>query len=259
MHDVQNEVDRRGIAVDQVGIAGLRYPVSFSDGELVQNSIAEVSVTVRLQAERRGTHMSRMVALADEHLQSFDPRQMPQLLKAGAHELDAPAIEMTVSFPVSTRVTAPASGAESFAVHDLTVAGRLDGEVCRVSTSVRTEVTSLCPCSKTISDYGAHNQRSEVTLTVQGSGDTAYPLSVSKMVALLTTSGSAPVIPLVKRPDERVLTMQAYDHPAFVEDMVRDLSTACRARRLPHRVHVRNLESIHSHDAVAVITSSDFA
>lgn len=82
MHDVQNEVDQRGIAVDQVGIAGLRYPVSFSDGELVQNSIAEVSVTVRLQAERRGTHMSRMVALADEHLQSFDPRQMPQLLKA---------------------------------------------------------------------------------------------------------------------------------------------------------------------------------
>ncbi len=115
------------------------------------------------------------------------------------------------------------------------------------------EVTSLCPCSRAISDYGAHNQRSQVTLTLLGDGDNPYPLPVHEIVAAIRTVGSAPVFPVVKRPDERVITMQAYDHPAFVEDMVRDLSLWCRSRSLAHRVAVRNIESIHSHDAIASV------
>lgn len=254
MHDIQGEVDRRGIEVDQVGIAGLRYPVVFDDGATSQRSIAEVSVTVRLQEDRRGTHMSRMVALVHERLQVFDPRDMAQVLKAGAAELDAPGVSVTLSMPISEVTSAPTSGLESVVVHDIVVTGTWDDGICRVSTAVTSEVTSLCPCSKSISDYGAHNQRSRVTLSVTGEGEDLYPLPVLEAVRLIRGSGSAPVVPLVKRVDERTLTMQAYDHPVFVEDMARDISLACRARRLGHEVRVRNLESIHSHDAVALIT-----
>lgn len=255
VHDVQNEVDDRGIDVDRVGITGLRYPVSFDDGSIQQATIAEFEVTVLLQHDRRGTHMSRMVALVHNHLRTLDPRRLPQVLKVGADELDAPAITIAASLTVSQAVTAPASGLESLTVHDVELVGTLDESGISVSSAVTAEVTSLCPCSKTISDYGAHNQRSEVKLTTEGRGDTPYPLSVGDSIDLLRATGSAPVIPLVKRPDERVLTMRAYDHPAFVEDMAREISATCRGRGLSHEVRVRNFESIHSHDAIALIQS----
>lgn len=253
MHDTQNETDSRGIEVDQVGISGLRYPLSFEDGYLRQEGIADIEVTVRLQHDRRGTHMSRMVSLVHEHLQKFDPRQLPRVLKSGADLLDAPAITLTAAMPVSTTVIAPASGLESKQVHNVRFEGHWDNGDVVVKTAITSEVTSLCPCSKTISDYGAHNQRSQITLTVTGCGDTPYPLPVQSAVRLLSSSASAPVVPLVKRADERVLTMQAYDHPVFVEDMARSVSQVCRDRGLRHAVSIRNLESIHSHDAVAYV------
>ncbi|MFF2352684.1 GTP cyclohydrolase I FolE2 [Kitasatospora sp. NPDC058115] len=254
VHDVQNEIDRRGVEIDEVGIDGLRYPVTFNDGRVRQSGIAEVAVTVRLPHDRRGTHMSRMIELAHAHLQRFDPREFPRVLKAGADLLDVDAVVIKVAIPVGTLVTAPASGADSWQVHDVTVEGRIDRGVTSVVTEVTTEVTSLCPCSKTISDYGAHNQRSRVTLAVSGEGDDPYPLPMGEIVDLLRACGSAPIMPLVKRPDERVLTMEAYDHPLFVEDMARDVSVACRERGIVHLVTVRNLESIHSHDAIARVS-----
>lgn len=165
------------------------------------------------------------------------------------------ALTVSVDIPLSTTVIAPASGAESCQVHDVRFEGRWNDGDTTVITSVTTEVTSLCPCSKAISDYGAHNQRSRVTLSVTGYGDNPYPFEVQQAVRLLEQCASAPVVPLVKRPDERVLTMQAYDHPVFVEDMARDVSLACHDRGLVHSVRVLNLESIHSHDAVARISS----
>ncbi|WP_194892386.1 GTP cyclohydrolase I FolE2 [Catenulispora pinisilvae] len=251
MHDIQNEVDERGIGIDQVGVAGLRYPIRFDDGSLQQEGIAEVAVTVRLQHDRRGTHMSRLIALVHDHLRQFDPYRLPAILKTGADLLDAPAMTVSVRMPISTVVAAPATGAESWLVHDVDIEAQLDAGTVSVATTVATEVTSLCPCSKAISDYGAHNQRSRLALTVLGGGDDIYPLTVSDMVGMLTGSGSAPVVPLVKRPDERVLTMQAFDRPVFVEDIAREISLRCRQRALPHRLYIRNLESIHSHDAVA--------
>jgi GTP cyclohydrolase I len=253
MHDIQNETDSRGVEIDKVGIDGLRYPVSFEDGYLRQEGIADFEVTVRLQHDRRGTHMSRMVSLVHDHLQRFDPRQLPSVLKTGADLLDAPAITVAVALPVSTTVVAPASGRESKQVHDVRIEGHWDNGDVTVKTAVTAEVTSLCPCSKAISDYGAHNQRSQVTLTVTGQGDSPYPLPVQSAVRLLSASASAPVVPLVKRTDERVLTMQAFDNPVFVEDMARTVSASCRDRGLRHAVSIRNLESIHSHDAIAYI------
>lgn len=253
MHDIQNEHDPRGIEIDEVGISGLRYPMVFDDGHTRQDGIADVAVTVRLQAERRGTHMSRMIALVHEQLKVLTPQELPRVLKEGASLLDAPALTVTATMPFATQVTAPATGEASWQVHQVAIQGYLDGTQSAVTTSVTTEVTSLCPCSKAISDYGAHNQRSEVTLAVTGYGDAPYPLGVRDSVEILRGAGSAPVVPLVKRPDERVLTMQAFDHPVFVEDMVRRVTTVCRERRLTHTVQVKNLESIHSHDAIASI------
>ncbi|MGW0927583.1 GTP cyclohydrolase, FolE2/MptA family [Streptomyces sp. NPDC002644] len=255
MHDVQSECDSRGIELDEVGIAGLRFPVVFDDGVTSQGGIADADITVRLQADRRGTHMSRMVALAQDELATLDPRDLPRVLKEGAALLGAPAVRLCVRMPFAQRVMAPATGLESWQVHDLIIEGRLeDASPVTVTTTVKTEVTSLCPCSKAISDYGAHNQRSEIVLSVTGYADAPYPMTVDQAVVLLRGSGSAPVVPLVKRPDERALTMEAYDHPVFVEDMARTVSAECRRMGLRHQVKVRNLESIHSHDAIAFVS-----
>lgn len=253
MHDIQNEPDNRGIAIDEVGISGLRYPLTFDDGHTRQQGIADISVTVALQADRRGTHMSRMIALVHEEIATLTPQELPLALKRGLSLLDAPALALTLALPLATSVTAPASRQESWQTHDITISGRITPDGCTVTTAVTTDVTSLCPCSKAISDYGAHNQRSEITLQITGSADTPYPLPVHEIIQLLRATGSAPVIPLIKRPDERVVTMQAYDHPAFVEDIIRDISLICRKKGLAHTVKAKNLESIHSHDAIAAL------
>lgn len=122
-----------------------------------------------------------------------------------------------------------------------------------LATSLTTDITTICPCSKAVSDYGAHNQRSCVTVEVFGAADDLYPLRIVELFQLIRSVGSAPVVPVIKRPDERHLTMQAFDSPAFVEDVVRDLSLKLRSRGLSHRVKSVNVESIHSHDAVASI------
>ncbi|MET9218662.1 GTP cyclohydrolase I FolE2 [Streptomyces sp. NPDC003300] len=254
MHDIQNEPDNRGIAIDEVGISGLRYPLTFDDGHTRQQGIADISVTVALQADRRGTHMSRMIALVHEEIATLTPQELPLALKRGLSLLDAPALTLTLALPLATSVTAPASRQESWQTHDITISGRITPDGCTVTTEVTTDVTSLCPCSKAISDYGAHNQRSEITLQVTGSADTPYPLPVHEIIQLLRSTGSAPVIPLIKRSDERVVTMQAYDRPAFVEDIIREISLACRKKGISHAVKAKNLESIHSHDAIATLT-----
>ncbi|MFJ1656884.1 GTP cyclohydrolase I FolE2 [Streptomyces sp. NPDC088337] len=253
MHDIQNEIDPRGIAIDEVGISGLRYPLTFDDGHTRQQGIADVSVTVGLQADRRGTHMSRMIALVHEELATLAPQELPIALKRGLTLLDAPSLILTLSLPIATMVAAPASKRQSWQTHDVTITGRITPDGCTVTTAVTTDVTSLCPCSKAISDYGAHNQRSEITLQVTGTADGPYPLPVHEMVDLLRAAGSAPVVPLIKRVDERVVTMQAYDHPVFVEDIIRDISLTCRQKGIEHAVMAKNLESIHSHDAIATL------
>ncbi|MFJ8197335.1 GTP cyclohydrolase I FolE2 [Streptomyces sp. NPDC096152] len=257
MHDIQNEADPRGIAIDEVGISGLRYPITFDDGHTRQYGIADISVTVGLQSHRRGTHMSRMIALVHEEVATLAPQELPIALKRGLTLLDAPTLTLTLSLPIATTVTAPASRRQSWQTHDVTITGRITADTCAVATTVTTDVTSLCPCSKAISDYGAHNQRSEITLTVTGTTDAPYPLAIHEIVDLLRNVGSAPVFPLIKRPDERVVTMQAYDHPVFVEDIIRDISLACREKGLNHAIRARNLESIHSHDAIASLAYTD--
>ncbi len=252
--DIQDEYDLRGVDIDRVGIAGVRYPVRFSDGEMDQSGIATFDIAVALAGNRRGTHMSRMVEAIHETMQDVDPRTFPVTLKAAAQRLDAHKIEVRIALPVATKVTSPVSERESWQASDLELCAVWSTDECRVETVVTSEVTSLCPCSKAISDYGAHNQRSSIRLTVTGRGDHAYPLQVIRAIEIIRDVGSCPIYPLVKRSDERAITMEAYEHAAFVEDMARDLSGRMRVLQLEHVVEVRTFESIHSHDAVAKIS-----
>lgn len=252
--DVQDEVDTRGIELNEVGISGLRYPTQFMDGATRQAGIGSFDVLVTLPSDRRGTHMSRMVQLVQEHLTVIDPRELPLVLKQVAVRMDIDTAHVRVTLPIATTVVSPVSGLKAFQASDLHLSATIDTGSFTLITSVTAQVTSLCPCSKTISDYGAHNQRSDVKVSVSGTDSDPYPLNVEDLVNLIRASGSCPVYPVVKRPDERAITMTAYDNPAFVEDMARDISLELRRRNIGHTVGIRNLESIHSHDAVCSVS-----
>ena len=256
MRDIQSEPDARGISIDQVGISGLRLPTTLRDGQIHQSGIASVALTVGLQPDRRGTHMSRLVQIAGEYLSEFDPRELPIVLKALRATLDSPSAALTIQLPVAMSVDAPTTGLRSHNVIDVTFEGTADAGGARVSTVVQATTTSLCPCSKEVSDYGAHNQRSIVNVTVHGDDDDPYPVTIDSIYELIAASGSCPVTPLLKRPDERHVTMQAFDKPVFVEDIIRDISVYLRSVGALHSVTVRNLESIHEHDAIAALTYS---
>lgn len=249
--DIQDSRDDRGIAIDEVGVANVRCPVNFSDGSSAQSGIATVAVTVGLPPEARGTHMSRMVERAETILANLVPTGLALQLKDLASLLQVDSVRLSVDFPLAFEVEAPASRIVSRQVGDIALRASLVEGTSRLATSLTTDITTLCPCSKAVSDYGAHNQRSRVTIEVSGDGESLYPITVAELFALVRGVGSAPVLPVIKRPDERHLTMQAFDRPAFVEDVVRDLSVRLRSRQVTHVVKSVNVESIHSHDAVA--------
>lgn len=249
--DIQSQHDSRGVPIDEVGISGLRYPVTFDDGIINQATTADIEMTVALPKHQRGTHMSRMVQLVDTYLRTVRPHDLPRVMKTASSVLEADKLFLRMAMPLATRMTAPSSGEEGFQVHDISLDADWSGDSFTLKTSATVDVTTLCPCSKAISDYGAHNQRSRVTLTVLGRGDGVYPAEIDLMIRLIQGSASCPVYPVVKRPDERTITMAAYDNPRFVEDLVRELSLSCQDRGLLHSITARNIESIHSHDAVA--------
>lgn len=252
--DIQEEEDTRGIALDSVGVAGVRTPIRITDGEVDAAGVGLAEFVVTLAADRRGTHMSRMVETIATELRAFDPRGAAALVAGAASRLGAASARISFDLPVSFEVRAPVSDVQAWQAADVNFSVKGSAESAAMTTTLTTHVTSLCPCSKAISDYGAHNQRSAVTLSITGCQDDLYPLTLSEMFSLARQVGSCPIYPVIKRPDERWITMEAYDHPAFVEDMVRDLSSICRARGLEHSIHVRNFESIHSHDAVASLS-----
>jgi GTP cyclohydrolase I len=190
------------------------------------------------------------------YLTHIDPHDLHLTFKTIAGLLEAASLQISLTLPIATCVESPVSANRGSQVHDLYLRGHLSDNEFRLKTAVTTDVTTLCPCSKAISDYGAHNQRSRVTLSVDGEADIPYPLAAGQLVQLVRDSASCPVFPVVKRPDERAITMAAYDNPKFVEDLIRDLSASCRELAVPHQIEARNIESIHSHDAVARLSWS---
>lgn len=251
MEDVHARPDGRRLAIDAVGIRGLRHPVDVDDGERVQHSVATVRLAVELPAERRGVHMSRFVALLMERRAALSPASLRDFLGRMAARLEAHSAEAEFRFPIFLKKHAPVSGVASYSDYEVALSGRLAGGRASIWTEISVPVTSLCPCSREISDYGAHNQRSHIRIGVQMRGGIAF----RELVAIAESRASAPVYGLLKRPDEKALTERAYDNPKFVEDTVRDVALALRndSRIECWRVEAENFESIHNHSAYAAL------
>jgi GTP cyclohydrolase FolE2 len=260
--DVQASADSRNVAIDDVGIKGLRYPLAVAGRSgSVQHTVAEIDLTVTLGPEVKGTHMSRFVELVEAWKAPLDSASLAGLAQAMTARLGAERGTIALRFPYFIRKRAPVSGVESLLDYQAAARVTAGPEGVRVSLSLTTPVTSLCPCSKEISEYGAHNQRSHVTIEACVGG-TAEEFSsgfgFEDLATLAEDAASCQVYGLLKRPDEKYVTERAYDNPKFVEDLVRDiaLSLAAHPAISAYVVEAENFESIHNHSAYARIARS---
>ncbi len=255
MIDIQSQFDGRGLALPDVGIAGLRHQVLTGDRLDQSRVIATLALGVSVGAQQKGTHMSRLVQLVMEHENDLTLERLPVVAKRLLASLEADSGRLMLRFPLVVQQPAPVTGLAAQNIHDAELQVRVVEEHLELRMGVEVVATSLCPCSKAISDYGAHNQRSRVSVAVSMEGESAatrLPL-LRELVEWAEAACSCPTYPLLKRPDERAVTMRAYEHAAFVEDIARDL--ALRTGRLTgpgsYQVEVVNEESIHRHDAYA--------
>jgi GTP cyclohydrolase FolE2 len=252
--DVHSHPDARSLAIDRVGIRGLRYPLSFAEGDApAQSTVASWSLSVALPAEQKGTHMSRLVAVIDELRAPLSLASLPGLLDTLLARLDAKSARVEIEFPWFRRKAAPVTGAESLMDYQARlVAEAVDGRR-DVTVTLVVPVMSLCPSSKAIADYGAHNQRSHLTLSVRPA-DPAL-MSLGTLAAIAEEEASCELYGILKRADEKYVTERAYDRPRFVEDLVRGIAArlAGDGRIRGFRVEAENFESIHNHSAYACI------
>ncbi len=249
--DIQSLPDQRAIAIDRVGIRGLRHPISATAaGGAAVPTIATVDMSVALPATAKGTHMSRFLEVLQEHGGEIAVATLPGLLRAMLRRLEAREGAVALRFPYFVRKRAPASGVESLMDYDVTLRAS-GGARAALHVEVEVPVTSLCPCSKEISAYGAHNQRSAVSIAAE----LAAPLAPEDLIAMAERAASCELYGLLKRPDEKYVTERAYDNPKFVEDLVRDVVIELEAdpRVAAYRVASENFESIHNHSAYAAI------
>ena len=248
--DIQSQFDSRNVHIDAVGVKGVRYPVTISSRGKPVATIAALSLTVGLCASAKGTHMSRFIELLEAQTEALDPARFKELVLAMLRRLGAQSGAVEMRFPYFVRKSAPVSG----------VSSQLDYEACWVgsvtaageyafSMQVTVPVTSLCPCSKEISEYGAHNQRSHVMIEAELAG----ALAIEELILIAEGSASCEVYSLLKRADEKYVTEAAYDNPKFVEDLVRDVALALNRepRIRAYVVEAENFESIHNHSAFA--------
>jgi len=254
--DVQSGADDRQLAIDQVGIRGLRYPISFADRDgVAQGTIATCNVYVALPEDRKGTHMSRLVALLEERAvpgaAPLTVANLRQLLDDLVARLDAPGGRIEIAFPFFVRKTAPVSGVASLLDYEVRLAGDIDRGRYSHTITVAVPVTSLCPCSKEVSDYGAHNQRSTITITARP----RERVFVAELLRVAEEEASAELYGILKRADEKYVTEHAYNNPRFVEDLVRGVAARLAAdhRIDGYSVEAENFESIHNHSAYARI------
>jgi len=250
--DVQSSADMRQLAIDRVGIKGIRHPARVRDkGGGVQHTVAQFNMYVQLPHNFKGTHMSRFVEILNSHEREISVESFEAILREMVRRLEAQSGHIVMSFPYFVNKAAPVSGVQSVMDYDVTFDGEIDQGNYRFSMKVVVPVTSLCPCSKGISDYGAHNQRSHVTVTARTRGF----VWIEDLVRICEEQASCELYGLLKRPDEKYVTERAYDNPKFVEDMVRDIAAVLnRDQRIESFVvESENFESIHNHSAYALI------
>ncbi len=251
LEDVQNTPDNRELAIDQVGIKSLRYPVNFSgDNDSQVNVVAEFNMYVSLPHHVKGTHMSRFVELLEMPNQVFSINNMKSFMQSMVSLLETEAGYLEMTFPFFITKQAPVSGVKSMMDYQVTLKADL-AKTFSLTAIIAIPVTSLCPCSKKISAYGAHNQRSMVTIEVKIDQD----VSLQELIRSVEEQASSQLYGLLKRPDEKFVTEYAYDNPKFVEDLVRDIARTLEQHRAVagFKVECENFESIHNHSAYAMI------
>jgi GTP cyclohydrolase I len=250
--DVQSAPDSRKLAIDKVGVKAIRHPVKIMErAGGVQHTIAHFNMYVGLPHQFKGTHMSRFVEILEAHEREISVESFQAMLMEMVERLEAKEGRIEMSFPYFIEKAAPVSGVKSLMDYEVTfIAQVLNGERC-FAMKVLVPVTSLCPCSKKISERGAHNQRSHVTVTAY-TGDFVW---IEEIVDLVERQASSELYGLLKRPDEKYVTERAYDNPKFVEDMVRDVAAILNLdeRIARYVVESENFESIHNHSAYALI------
>lgn len=257
--DVQNQVDSRNIDIDQVGVNSLRMPIVVMDKlNTKQHTVGNISMSVSLISNYKGTHMSRFLEVFNSHSNEIDMYSIPNILFDLKQKLNAQKAQISIKFPYFIKKKAPVSNIESFMDYNCCFWGESNGKENDFILETQIPVTSVCPCSKAISDYGAHNQRGLIDIKIRTikQEDGKFALFwIEELIDIAESSGSAPVYSLLKRPDERHVTMQAYDNPVFVEDIVRNVAVKLRndSRISWFCVNVENQESIHNHNAFAKI------
>jgi len=250
--DKQNEPDIRGLRIDKVGVRGLRIPLQVRDkSHQLQNTVARVGMFVDLPKEFKGTHMSRFVEVLNSHGSVVHVENIPDMLRAMQAKLQAQTAHLEMEFPYFLVKKAPVSGKEGVLDYNVRFDASMNGNDLDFLLTVRVTVTTLCPCSKAISKYGAHNQRGEVTVQVRSD----RIVWIEEIISLVESSGSSEMYSLLKREDEKAVTERAYENPVFVEDLVRNV--ALRLNAHPdvawYKVEAENYESIHNHNAYACI------
>ena len=256
--DVQNYPDSRKLAIDKVGIKAIRHPVKVLDKTGgVQHTIATFGMYVYLPHHFKGTHMSRFIEILNGYEREISVESFEHMLRKMVLKLEAESGHVEMNFPYFVSKEAPVSGVKSMMDYDVTFIGEIkDGQYLQ-TMKVVVPCTSLCPCSKKISAYGAHNQRSHVTITVR-TNDFVW---IEDIIQIAEDNASSQLYGLLKRPDEKFVTERAYDNPKFVEDLVRDVAAALNkdTRIDAYVVEAENFESIHNHSAYALIEHDKLA
>jgi len=252
IEDVQNTADTRHLAIDKVGIKAIRHPVVVKDksgGE--QHTVAVFNMYVHLPQHFKGTHMSRFVEILNMNEHAISVESFQTILREMVTRLEAESGHVEMTFPYFVNKAAPISGVKSLLDYEVTFIGEINQGKYDITVKVLVPVTSLCPCSKKISSYGAHNQRSHVTVTAL-INDFIW---IEDIIDLVEKQASCELYGLLKRPDEKFVTERAYDNPKFVEDMVRDVAAQLNAEKRidAYIVESENFESIHNHSAYALI------
>jgi GTP cyclohydrolase I len=254
MEDIQNHKDDRNIDIDQVGVKGIRYPITVLDKNMgEQQTVAEINMYVNLPRYYKGTHMSRFVEILNEHSRRISLQNFSEILEEMKNRLNAESAQMEITFPYFINKAAPISGSEGLMEYKCTFKGSLN-KGSDVITMVHVPISTLCPCSKEISDFGAHNQRGEVRLQVRFKKF----IWIEDLILLVEESASSDVYSVLKREDEKYVTEMAYNNPKFVEDIVRDIAERLNgdSNITWFSVESENFESIHNHSAYAYIEKS---
>jgi GTP cyclohydrolase I len=252
MHDKQSEPDHRRLRIDKVGVRGLRFPIQIRDkAHTLQNTIATIGLFVDLPQEFKGTHMSRFIEVLNSHGHIVHVENITDILHAMQAKLKSAVAHLEMEFPFFLVKKAPVSGMESVMDYTARFDANAIGKEIDFILTVKVGVTTLCPCSKAISRFGAHNQRGLVTVQVRS----RKAIWIEDLIALVESSGSSELYSLLKRRDEKAVTERAYENPVFVEDLVRNVALKLNAHPdvTWYKVEAENFESIHSHNAYASI------